>query len=232
MTLLGALRPPRPSLPAAPPTGRAGESRADELAWRLVAQLSLNYLGLAVEGGAAEPLRATLELYADRGDPALARHARAIADVAARPVVERLPIAGPMCFGRGTEVTLEIDESVLAGHSALLLSALLARLFARYAAVNAFVRTRTRLLQSHEEVPWPIDARQPQPDLTGRRPAGAGDGLLRAPAPARSAAAAASAAAAGPTASRRGSARQLRLGFAVRDVAALPARPASARRRG
>ena len=32
--------------------GRGGESRADELAWRLVAQLSLNYLGLAVEGGA------------------------------------------------------------------------------------------------------------------------------------------------------------------------------------
>ncbi len=102
------------------------------------------------------PLRATLDLYADRGDPALARHARAIAGVEARPVVERLPIAGPMCFGRGIEVTLAVDEALLAGHSALLLSALLARLFARYAAVNAFVQTRTRLLQSHEEVPWPI----------------------------------------------------------------------------
>ena len=45
---------------------------------------------------------------------------------------------------------------MLAGHSALLLSALLARLFARYAAVNAFVQTRTRLLHSHEEVPWPM----------------------------------------------------------------------------
>jgi type VI secretion system protein ImpG len=53
-------------------------------------------------------------------------------------------------------VTLEVDQSQLAGHSVLLLSALLARLFARYAAVNAFVQTRTRLLQSHEEVPWPI----------------------------------------------------------------------------
>jgi type VI secretion system protein ImpG len=61
-----------------------------------------------------------------------------------------------MCFGRGTEVTLDVDRSVLAGQSALLLSALLARLFARYAAVNAFVRTRTRILQSHEEVTWPI----------------------------------------------------------------------------
>ena len=155
VTLLGSLRTPRPALAAAPPTS-AGESRADELPWRLVAQLSLNYLGLAAEGAAAEPLRATLGLYADRGDPGLARHVKGIAGIAARPVIERLPIAGPMCFGRGTEVTLEVEETQFAGHSALLLTALLARLFARYAAVNAFVQTRTRLLRSHEEVPWPI----------------------------------------------------------------------------
>ena len=155
VTLLGALRRPRAALPAVP-SGRPGESRADELAWRLVAQLSLNYLGLAVEGAALEPLRATLDLYADRGDPALARHARALVGVEARPVVERLPIPGPLSFGRGTEVTLEVDEAVLAGHSVLLLPALLSRLFARYAAVNAFVQTRTKLLHGQEEVPWPI----------------------------------------------------------------------------
>jgi len=155
VTLHGALRPPRPALAAAPP-GRAGDNRADELPWRLVAQLSLNYLGLAMEGAAAEPLRATLGLYADRGDPTLARHVRGISGISARPVIERLPIAGPMCFGRGTEVTLEVDETQFAGQSALLLPALLARLFARYAAVNAFVQTRTRLLRSHEEVRWPI----------------------------------------------------------------------------
>jgi type VI secretion system protein ImpG len=156
-TLLGALRPPRPALAPGPET-RAGESRADEIAWRLVAQLSLNYLGLAVEGQAAEPLRATLGLYADRGDPGLARHVQGITAVTARPVIERLPIAGPMCFGRGTEITLDIDETQFTGHAALLLPALLSRLFARYAAVNAFTRTRARLARSHEEVSWPITA--------------------------------------------------------------------------
>ncbi|TPE49098.1 type VI secretion system baseplate subunit TssF [Amaricoccus solimangrovi] len=155
VTLIGSLRPPRPALAPGPET-RAGESRADELAWRLVAQLSLNHLGLAVEGQALEPLRATLELYADRGDPALARHVRGLTAVTARPVIERLPVAGPMCFGRGTEITLEIDETRFAGHAALLLPALLARLFARYAAVNAFARTRTRLARGHEEVSWPM----------------------------------------------------------------------------
>lgn len=155
VTLLGALRTPRPALVAAPPTG-AGETRAEEIPWRLVSQLSLNYLGLAAEGTAAESLRATLGLYADRGDPSLARHVKGITAISARAAIERLPIAGPMCFGRGTEVTLDIEETQFAGHSALLLSALLARLFARYAAVNAFVRTRTRLQRSHEEVSWPI----------------------------------------------------------------------------
>lgn len=153
--LLGALRPPRASVPAALPSGPSDESRADELAWRLIAQLSLDYLSLAEGGRAATPLQAMLELYADRGDPGLARHARAIVAIGARPVIERLAIAGPMCFGRGTEVTLQVDQSVLAGHSALLLTALLARLFARHASVNAFVRTRTRLMQRQEEVAWP-----------------------------------------------------------------------------
>lgn len=154
--LLGALRPPRPSLPAMLPAGAEGESRADDLAWRLVAQLSLNFLSLAEEGRGADPLHALLDLYADRGDPGLARHVRSITRIQSRAVVERLELAGPICFGRGTEITLSVDQSVLAGQSALLLSALLARLFARHSGINGFVRTRTRLLQRQEDVPWPM----------------------------------------------------------------------------
>jgi type VI secretion system protein ImpG len=154
--LLGSLRPPRAAIPATLPAGAAGESRADDLAWRLVAQLSLNFLSLAEEGRGAEPLHALLDLYADRGDPGLARHVRSITRVETRPVVERLPIAGPICFGRGTEVMLHVDQSVLAGQSTLLLSALLSQLFARHAAINAFVRTRTRLTRKQEDVPWPM----------------------------------------------------------------------------
>lgn len=154
--LLGALRPPQAAIPAALPAGAEGESRADDLAWRLVAQLSLNFLSLATEGRGADPLHALLDLYADRGDPGLARHIRSIVRVESRAVVERLAIEGPMCFGRGLEVTLHVDQSVLAGQSTLLLSALLARLFARHSGINGFVRTRTRLLQRQEDVPWPM----------------------------------------------------------------------------
>ncbi|RWG26349.1 type VI secretion system baseplate subunit TssF [Mesorhizobium sp.] len=154
--LLGALRPPQPSIPASLPAGAEGESRADNLAWRLVAQLSLNFLSLAKEGRGVDPLHALLDLYADRGDPSLARNVHSITRIDSRPVIERLKIDGPMCFGRGTEVTLHVDQSVLAGQSTLLLSALLARLFARHAGINGFVRTRTRLLQKQEDVPWPM----------------------------------------------------------------------------
>lgn len=154
--LIGAIRPPQRSIAPALPASAEGESRADEIAWRVVSQLSLNFLSLAADGRGADPLHAVLDLYADRGDPGLARHVRSIARVASRPVVERLPIEGPMCFGRGIEVTLDIDQSVLTGHSALLLSALLSRLFARHAGINGFVRTRSRLLQKQEEVPWPM----------------------------------------------------------------------------
>ncbi|CAN7336235.1 type VI secretion system baseplate subunit TssF [Mesorhizobium caraganae] len=154
--LLGALRSPQPAIPAALPAGADGESRADDLAWRLVSQLALNFLSLAKEGRGVDPLHALLDLYAERGDPGLARNVRSIVRIDSRAVIERLAIEGPMCFGRGTEVTLHVDQSVLAGQSTLLLSGLLSRLFARHAGINGFVRTRTRLLQKQEDVPWPM----------------------------------------------------------------------------
>lgn len=154
--LLSAIRPPQPAIPASLPASAGEESRADELAWRLVAQLSLNFLSLAEQGRGADPLHALIDLYADRGDPGMTRLARSIVRVESQPVIERLPIDGPMCFGRGTEITLHVDQSMLAGQSALLLSALLARLFARHAGINGFVRTRTRLLQKQEDVLWPM----------------------------------------------------------------------------
>ena len=152
--LLGTMRRPQPALSG--PSPQAAGRRGDDLTWRLVAQLSSGHLSLAEAGRDGAPLAALLGLYADRGDPALARHARAVASVSSRPVIERLALPGPLAFGRGDEITLEIDESMLAGASHLLLPALLDRLFARHASVNAFVRSRTRLIHKQEEVTWPM----------------------------------------------------------------------------
>jgi type VI secretion system protein ImpG len=155
--LLGAMRRPRAALMAGlPKVGRDGEAELDDLTWRLIGQMSLNYLSLAEESRNAEPLRAMLDIYADRGDPAVARHVRSVTRVTSRQVVERLGIAGPMCFGKGVEVTMEIDEGALTGSSTLLLSALLNQLFARHAGINSFVRARSKLLLKQEEVAWPM----------------------------------------------------------------------------
>ncbi|MGP3698899.1 type VI secretion system baseplate subunit TssF [Rhodobacter sp. NSM] len=155
--LLSAMRRPRPSLAAGlPRMTREAEAQLDEVTWRLAAQLSLDHLSLADGPAGAEPLRAMLELYADRGDPAVARHARSISGLRSHIVTERLGLPGPLCFGRGQEITLDVEEALLSGASTLLLSALLAQLFARQAAINAFVRVRTRLVQAQEEVTWPM----------------------------------------------------------------------------
>jgi type VI secretion system protein ImpG len=155
--LIAPFRRPRASVAAAlPNVVSGGESQLDDLAWRLVAQLSLNHLSLAEPGQDAEPLRAMLDLYAGRGDPAMTRHVRSIIRVRSRQVVERLSIPGPICFGHGVEITLDVEETTLAGGSTLLLSALLSQLFARHAAINSFVLTKTHLMQRQEDVSWPM----------------------------------------------------------------------------
>ncbi|MEP1932554.1 MAG: type VI secretion system baseplate subunit TssF, partial [Roseibium sp.] len=129
--LLHPFRRPRQSLSSSLPTGAGGGGgQIDDLTWRWVGQLSLNHLSLADGTDGAEPLRAMLDLYADRGDPAIARHVKSVTRIRSQPVIERLEIAGPICFGHGTKITLDIDETVLSGSSTLLLSALLSRLFA------------------------------------------------------------------------------------------------------
>ncbi|SDE43774.1 type VI secretion system baseplate subunit TssF [Ruegeria marina] len=156
VNLLQPFRRPRPSLRSARPGGPGGEERMNDLIWRWIAQLSLGFVSLAEDNAGAEPLRAMVALYADRGDPALARHGRSIAGLGSRPLIERLQVPGPICFGNGTEITLDVDESQLSGGSALLLSALLAQVFTRAAATNSFVRTKTRLMQQQLEVTWPM----------------------------------------------------------------------------
>lgn len=156
ITLLRNMRRPRPSLRANLPNGAGSDKQLDHLTWRWISQLSLNHISLAASTAGAEPLQALIALYADRGDPSLRRHGQSVEGIEARSIVERLERGGPVCFGRGTEITLLVNDQVLAGGSDLLLSALLARLFSRHAAINSFVRTRTRLTHQQTEVTWPM----------------------------------------------------------------------------
>jgi len=123
------------------------------LAWRAVSHLSLNYLSLldASKAEGATALRELLELYAAAGGATARRQIDGVRSVAVRPVVRRLPAPGPIAFGRGLEITLELDELAYEGASAFLLGAVLERFLARHVSINSFTETVLRS-QMHGEI--------------------------------------------------------------------------------
>ncbi len=133
-------------------------SAADrEMTWRLINHLSLNYLSLrdmdAASGAVA--LRELLGLYASLADPAVARQADAIVSAEAVSVTRRLPVSGPLVFGRGVGVTLGIDEVPFAGSSPYLFGAVLEQFLARHVSMNMFCELRLVSTTRGEIAAWP-----------------------------------------------------------------------------
>ena len=134
------------------------------IAWRFISHLSLNYLSLINnderEGAAA--LREILELYATNTDAGLKKQIEGVRAIRVRPLVRRLPAAGPICFGRGLEIELEVDELAFQGGSAFLFGSVMAQFFARYVSMNSFTETVLRSTARGEIMRW-----EPQ---CGKRP--------------------------------------------------------------
>ncbi len=110
--------------------------------WRLLSHLSLNYLSLCDtdprQGAAA--LRELLSLYGIDARSRLHKHIDGVASVASRQAISRVPVRGPIAFGRGTEITLTVDERAFEGTGVLVLGAVLERFFGRYASLNSFTQ--------------------------------------------------------------------------------------------
>jgi type VI secretion system protein ImpG len=126
--------------------------------WRLISQLSLNYLSLVegdVEGNAAA-LRELLLLYADDEDRAARKQIEGVATVRSRPATRRLPLEGPMSFGRGLELTVQFDESAFEGTGIFLLGAVLDRFFSKYVSINSFTETVIESSNRGEVIRWPV----------------------------------------------------------------------------
>jgi type VI secretion system protein ImpG len=123
------------------------------IAWRAISHLSLNYLSLVNTTGqqGATALRDLLELYATTADVSARRQIEGIQSVGVARVVRRLPARGPIAFGRGLEITLDVDEMAFEGGSAFLLGAVLDRYFARYVSINSVTETVLRS-QSRGEI--------------------------------------------------------------------------------
>jgi type VI secretion system protein ImpG len=116
---------------------------AKGLGWRVLDHLALNHLSLAdsTPSKGAAALREMLTLYAAHADASRLTQVQGLLSVRTRPLTRRLPLTGPIAFGRGLEVRLEVDRNAFHGHSAFLFGAVLARFLARHVEVNHFVET-------------------------------------------------------------------------------------------
>lgn len=115
-----------------------------DTAWKLISQLSLNYLSLRDSEAGADLLREVLSLYADPNDPVQARQIEGVRHIAYAPVVERIPGGGPITYGRGLRIALTLDDAAFEGTGILILSSVLEQFFARYVSLNSFTRMELR----------------------------------------------------------------------------------------
>lgn len=115
-------------------------------AWHFISQLSLNYLSLlnADERQGALALRQMLGLYAAGNESGLKKQIDAVLSVRARPVTRRLPLPGPIAYGRGVRIELEVDELGFQGTSAFLFGSVMEQFFTRHVSLNTFTETVLR----------------------------------------------------------------------------------------
>ena len=138
---------------AGPSRPRASHAH-DNKAWRLISQLSLNYLSLSEQGQGAAALRELLRLYGDDHDVALQLQIEGLREVSSKPCTRRLPMPGPIVFGRGLEITLEFDENAFRGTGVFLLGTVFERFLARYVSINSFTETVLRTTERGEIMRW------------------------------------------------------------------------------
>ena len=81
------------------------------------------------------------------------RQIEGIRSVRVERVVRRLRAPGPLAFGRGLEITLEVDELAFEGASAFMLGAVLDRYFARHVSINSFTETVLRSREPGRDQP-------------------------------------------------------------------------------
>jgi len=142
--------------PSAPRTSAA----FGDTAWRLISHLSLNYLSLIEQGGpaSAQMLRDMLALYRDPNDAAAARQVEGVVGVGYRPFVRRMPIQGPITYGRGLEIVLTLDDAPFEGAGIVVLASVLERFFSRYVSLNSFTQTRLDSVARGTIKTWPVRA--------------------------------------------------------------------------
>jgi type VI secretion system protein ImpG len=125
-----------PTAPIQPPLGSS-------TFWRIISQLSLNYLSLVEDGG--EALRELLLLYNFGDEETGKKHVLGITRVESGPWHARVRGEHGLSFARGRKVTIEFDESYYSGGGIYLLASVLERFLGLYASMNSFSKLVARV---------------------------------------------------------------------------------------
>jgi type VI secretion system protein ImpG len=127
------------------------------MAWRLLNQLSLNYLSLLDTDPAqgAVALREMLALYCHPADLNTQRQVEGVRSISSKPVVRRMPSPGPITLGRGLQITVTFDDAAFEGTGAFVLGGVLSEFFAHYVSINSFTETVVRTLERGDIMRWP-----------------------------------------------------------------------------
>ena len=128
-----------------------------DTAWRLISHLSLNYLSLvdSDEQKGAAALREILRLYGYITEAHIEKQIEGVLSVVTVPITRRMPIDGPISFGRGLEVTVTMDEAAFEGTGCFLLGAILENFFAKSVSINSFTETVIKTDRRGEIMRWP-----------------------------------------------------------------------------
>ena len=136
----------------------------NELRWRLISHLNLNYSSMLEGPNATSVLKEVLKLYNFDDSPSSNALIEAIVDIKSRQIMSRVSsrsAIGGMC--RGIEITLLIDENRFESNGLFLFGSILERFFALFSPINSF--TRLVLSSPNREVPirkWPPRAGEKQ----------------------------------------------------------------------
>jgi type VI secretion system protein ImpG len=127
------------------------------MAWRLLNQLSLNYLSLLdtdpQQGAVA--LRELLALYCHPSDLNAQRQVEGVRSIASKAITRRMPSPGPITVGRGVQITVTLDDAAFEGTGPFVLGAVLAEFFAQYVSINSFTETVIRTVGRGDIMRWP-----------------------------------------------------------------------------
>ena len=147
--ILGATFICQPSAPRAP--FALGES-----AWRLIRQLSFNYLPLSdmEHGLGGESMRNMLRLFLNSSDHESNAQVNSLIGCKSEPVTRRLPGDGLLVYGRGVRCTLTVDEEGFSGISPYLFGLIMENYLSRHAAINIFTETELHSMQRGKIANW------------------------------------------------------------------------------